>query len=81
MELLKKYNQIFCETFDVDEAELNDSFDNESIEKWDSIGHMNLISEIEEEFDIMLDGEDIMDFQSYKKGIEILKKYDINIEG
>ena len=37
------------------------------------------MAEIEDAFDIMLDTDDIIDFNSYQKGIEILKKYDIEI--
>ena len=40
---------------------------------------MSLVAEIEDAFDIMLDTDDIIDFNSYQKGIEILKKYDIEI--
>lgn len=46
---------------------------------WDSVGHMSLIAEIEDAFDIVMDTDDIIDLSSYEKGIEILKKYDIEI--
>ena len=46
---------------------------------WDSVAHMVLMSEIEANFDIMLDTDDVIDFSSFNKGIEILKKYDINL--
>ena len=49
------------------------------IENWDSIGHMQLMATLEDTFDIMMDTDDIIDFSSYEKGIEILKKYDIEI--
>ena len=76
---LEKYNDVFCEVFGVSLEQLNSDFTNESIAEWDSIGHMNLISTIEETFDIMLDGEDIMQFQSYEQGKDILKKYSIEV--
>jgi acyl carrier protein len=41
---------------------------------------MSLISALEEAFDIMMDTDDIIDFSSYEKGKEILKKYDVEIE-
>ena len=47
------------------------------IEEWDSIGHMSLMSALEDAFDISLDTEDIVDFSSYEKGKEILKKYGV----
>ena len=47
----------------------------QSIETWDSVGHMSLIVSIEEEFGISFEMDDILDFSSYSKGIEILRKY------
>ena len=38
---------------------------------------IRLISGLEESFKISLDTDDIVEFSSYKKGIEILKKYKI----
>ena len=40
---------------------------------------MGLIACLEDAFDIMMDTDDIIDFSSYEKGIEILKKYDVEI--
>ena len=45
--------------------------------QWDSVGHVNLMNAIEEAFDISLEPDDILDFRSFKVGIEILKKYDL----
>ena len=50
-----------------------------SHETWDSVGHMALIADLEDNFDIMFDMEDIVDLSSYEKGKEILEKYDINV--
>ena len=47
------------------------------IPEWDSIGHMPLMSELEEGFKISIETDDIIDFSSFKKGIQILKKYKI----
>ena len=41
------------------------------------IGHMTLIAVLEEKFKISFETDDIVDFSSYLKGIEILKKYKI----
>lgn len=51
----------------------------EGIPEWDSVGHMSLVSCIEETFDIMLETDDIIEFNSFQKGIEILKKYGVEI--
>ena len=52
----------------------------QGIPEWDSVGHMSLVAEIEDAFDIMMDTDDIIDFSSYNKGIEILKKYDVKMD-
>ena len=51
----------------------------QSIDEWDSVGHMGLIAEIEEAFGIELEMDDVIDFSSYVKGKEILKKYNVEI--
>ena len=75
----KKYDQIFVECFSVDASVLGDTFQYQSIPAWDSVGHMGMIAAIEESFGIMMEMDDIIDFSSYSKGIELLKKYDIEI--
>ena len=40
---------------------------------------MALIAGLEEEYKISFETDDIVDFSSFKKGITILKKYNINI--
>lgn len=73
----QKYMEIFESLFGVGKDAM-DSLEYQGIPEWDSVGHMGLISAIEEAFDIMMDTEDIIDFSSYKKGMEILaKKYDV----
>lgn len=74
---LEKYNQAFIEALEVTGDQLVD-LEYQAIEAWDSVGHMGLISAIEDAFDIMMDTDDIIDFSSFEKGKEILSKnYDI----
>lgn len=74
---LEKVNNIFAEVFSVEVSALGADFDNKSVENWDSVHQLSLTSAVEDEFDIMLDGEDILGFSSYEKAKEILKKYDV----
>ena len=76
MSNLDRYKKIFVETFEIDEKVLND-LKYQDIEQWDSLGHMSMIGALEDEFDIMLEMDDIIDFSSFKKGLDILKKYKI----
>ncbi len=76
MSNIEKYNNAFIETFEIDVEKLEE-LQYQGITEWDSVGHMNLVGTLEDVFDIMLDTDDIIDFNSYKKGIDILKKYNI----
>ena len=73
----QKYDQAFFVTFSIDESKLDDNLEYNTIPEWDSVGHMGLIAELEEVFDIMMEMDDIIDFSSYKKGFELLAKYGV----
>tara|TARA_B110000971_G_C19732598_1_gene373763 strand:- start:282 stop:521 length:240 start_codon:yes stop_codon:yes gene_type:complete len=77
MDNKKKYEKIFIKALSVDKSKFNEKIEYNEIPEWDSIGHMTLISELEEGFKITIETDDIIDFSSFKKGIEILKKYKI----
>jgi len=70
---LEKYMKIFEEELHVEKDQMN-GLEYQSIPEWDSVGHMSLIAAIEDEFDIMMDTDDIIDFSSFEKGMEILTK-------
>ena len=74
-----KYDKAFITAFDIDEKTLGPSLKYESIQEWDSIGHMALIAELEDAFEISMEMDDIIDFSSYEKGMELMKKYDIDV--
>ncbi|HXD94494.1 MAG TPA: acyl carrier protein [Bacteroidia bacterium] len=75
---IEKYNQTFVSSFSVNEQQLS-TLNYQSVDGWDSIGHMRMIAELEEVFNIMIETDDILDFSSYSKGFKILKKYGIEL--
>ena len=70
-----KYLAIFKETFNVKEISEDTKYN--EIPEWDSIGHMTLMSALEEKFKISIDTDDIVDFSSVKVGYKILDKYGV----
>jgi len=76
--LLKKYEDVFIKSFSIEKKKLKNLKYND-IQEWDSVGHMTMIANLEEEFNITFEMDDIIDFSSFKTGINILKKYKINI--
>lgn len=73
---LEKYNNVFMENLQITEDKLA-GLTYQSVELWDSVGHMSLVAALEDEFDIMIDTDDIIDLSSYEKGKEILTKYGV----
>ena len=74
----QKYKDIFIKSLSMDSKKFGENIKYNEIAEWDSIGHMTLMSGLEEGFNITMETDDIVDFSSFKKGIEILKKYSVN---
>lgn len=51
-EVFDRLNQVFKDVFDDDSIVVNDTTTANDIEDWDSLIHITLISEIEDEFDV-----------------------------
>lgn len=73
----EKYDSAFITTFEIDRTLLNSELEYQSIAQWDSVGHMALMAELEDTFDIMLEMDDIIDFGSYLTGQDTLRKYGV----
>ena len=73
----QKYQDIFVKSLSLEKNKFNENIKYNEVPEWDSIGHMTLMSGLEEGFGITMETDDVVDFSSYKKGIEILKKYKI----
>jgi|TARA_B110000259_G_C13814920_1_gene322275 acyl carrier protein len=80
MDNLEKYKNVFIETFQIKESQL-EGLKYQDVDEWDSVGHMGLMTDLEEAFDIEMDIDDIIDFSNFEKGMEILGKYNIVING
>lgn len=78
MENRNTYNKAFTDAFGIG-AEKLPGLKYQDIPEWDSVGHMELIANLEDTFDIMLETDDIVDFSSYEQGESILKKYNIEL--
>lgn len=76
---LERYKSTFIKSLSINESSFKETLEYNEIPEWDSIGHMTLMSGLEEEFEITLETDDIVDFSSFKKGMEILSKYKVKI--
>jgi acyl carrier protein len=68
----------FAEALQIDISSISDELKYQSITEWDSIAHMVLINEIETNFNVIIETDDVIDMSSVAKAKEILSKYNIN---
>jgi len=80
MDNKEKYKSIFIESLAIDHSKFNENIKYNEIPEWDSIGHMTLMSGLEDGFNIAIETDDIVDFSSFKKGLEILEKHKIEFK-
>jgi|TARA_B110000211_G_C13976623_1_gene507451 acyl carrier protein len=76
----EKYIKIFTDSLEIKKTEFKEDIKYNEIPEWDSIGHMTLMTALEDGFGISLETDDIVDFSSFTKGIEILKKNKISFD-
>ena len=77
MDNMAKYKAAFVEGLLVPEEGVED-LSYQSVDEWDSVGHMGLVAALEDMFEIELDVDDIIDMSSYVIGQEILSKYGVS---
>lgn len=65
-EIVDKLQEIFRDFFDNPELILEPDTVSEDIEEWDSVAHIQLVFEIEEQFGIQFEAEDIHKLNSIR---------------
>lgn len=70
---------VFSQALGIDAARVVDGLEFNSIPEWDSTAHMALVAALEENYDIMLETEDILDMSSVARAREILAKYNCTV--
>jgi len=71
----EKLYQSFSAALAIDTSAVHEELAYQSIPQWDSISHMVLISQIEEDFGISIDTDDVIALSSVGRAKEILSKY------
>ena len=73
-----KIKKIIADTFEISEAMINDETTTESIDDWSSLRHINLMSNLENEFNIKFDAIEIVVLTSYYSIKNAIKNKFIN---
>ena len=78
MKNIEKYRNAFMDALELEEDEVTQDLALGETSEWDSLGHMILISTLEDAFDVSLDSELMTDFDSYQSGLELLKQLGVD---
>ena len=74
MDIKQQLIDIFAETFEVEVAEVP-NIEYQSVEAWDSIGHMMMISAVEEKFNISIEMDDVIVISNLDECVNVVTKY------
>ena len=66
METLEKVIEIVASTCSVEKSEVNENSTVGDFPAWDSVGHLSILSSVEEAFDISFEPEEMMEMEDVK---------------
>ena len=68
---------VVARTFNLDPSEVTDELSRETVEEWDSMGHLSLITGLEEEYKVSFAIADAMEINSVQDIKRILRDYGV----
>lgn len=73
MDTLEKVIEIVAETCSVEKSEVTENSMVGDFPAWDSVGHLTILSSVEEAFDISFEPEEMMEMEDVKDIVEAVK--------
>ena len=73
MSLSDRLRTVFVDTLELSDDVPVENLKYRDIDQWDSLGHMTLVSAIEDEFGVQLDTEQVIDMSSFKVALDMLR--------
>jgi acyl carrier protein len=77
MSVLERLGKVFQQVFDHDPARFSERTTPEDVAKWDSIGHMNLVGGMEQEFGLQFEVDEIMEMENVARILQILAAHGV----
>lgn len=71
--MIDRLSRVFRATFSLDPDSDVAGLEYQGIPQWDSLAHMSLVADIEEEFGVLLSPDDVIELSSFARAIEILE--------
>jgi len=72
--------ELVGKVFKINPEELSDTSSRNTIEQWDSMGHLALITALEEQFQVSISITDAMEMANIRKIKDVLKEYGVSGE-
>ena len=76
----EKLRECFSRSLGIPHERVTDDLAYNTLKEWDSVGHMALVVELEGEFDVMFDTDDILGMSTVAKARQILTRYGVNFD-
>lgn len=71
--------EVVAKVFSLDPLEITDQSSKETIAEWDSMGHLSLVTSLEEKFKISLAIADAMEMTNVGEIKRVLKNYGVSV--
>ena len=71
-EIYEQLNEVFRDVFDDDTIEVNDQTTSRDIEDWDSLEHINLVVEIENQFGMKFTMGEVHEMKNVGEMVDII---------
>ena len=81
MTVVDRVAALFTKCFKIEHGEFSRNLVPEDVLLWDSLGHMNLVMELEDEFGLHLEVDEITEMSSAGKILDILAAKGVQDEG
>jgi acyl carrier protein len=73
----ERLHAVFARMLGLAPEEITDELAYRSVRQWDSVSHMALVAALEDEFEVMLETEEVIDLSSVAKAKEILGRHGV----
>lgn len=73
------FTEIIAKILLIDESDITDDLKRVDLESWDSMTHLILISDLEQEFNVTFSDDEIASIESIQNIKDILKKHNVAI--
>ena len=74
---MRTIEEVMSSVFGVERETIDESSSPQSVEGWDSMGHVNLITALEQAFNVSIDIDDVMEMGDVRKIRQILLGYGV----